>query len=403
MSTQTTHTINQINHRVRSGGIYWKQFNIGKGHCGANRQGVWYFASEARLADAGQPKWLITNSNLASLLYVSSSNLAKYAVLANDKQAVYHDDAPTHFIVDEGKPIKRTRQLLWTIEGVNFILNKSGIRIGDVIKADIRTWLAAQATVYGDNYRAVSLIDKPIAAPKVKPKENNIISVVDARQNIVDAVHYITNIVDQLWLERNKRRELEEEVAALRDRLSPVNTAMVNKSALKEPKHIQIHKVDNSRFDFAKESLSQYVSRKGKKHHRAEQLTRMGLLNSDQIYSLFSDSWIDLSTGKLINKDKFQELLRKVFHLKHSTHRTPMLKSEMIRDNMAVVCQVLCKKKPNPVDDHGNKLELDNPAYLSSPEPCVRFQTRYTSKAIDYLRNNWYMLVESPSGEAIRD
>jgi hypothetical protein len=402
MSTQTTHTINQINHRVRSGGIYWKQFNIGKGHCGANRQGVWYFASEARLADVGQPKWLITNSNLASLLYVSSSNLAKYVVLANDKQAVYHDDAPTHFIVDEGKPIKRTRQLLWTIEGVNFILDKSGIRIGGVIKADIRTWIAAQSAVYGDNYRAVSLIDKPIAAPKVKPKENNITSVVDARQNIIDAVHYITNIIDQLWLERNKRRELEDEVANLRSQIDRVSNAPVDSCVLKESKQIQIHKVNGSRFDFAKESLSQYVSRNGKKHHRAEQLTRMGLLNSDQIYSLFSDSWIDSSTGKLINKDKFQEVLRKVFHLKHSTHRTPMLKSEMIRDDMAIVCQVFCKKKPNPVADNGDVLEVDNPAYLSSPEPCVRFQTRYTSKGIDYLKNNWYMLVESSSGQEIK-
>jgi hypothetical protein len=120
-------------------------------------------------------------------------------------------------------------------------------------------------------------------------------------------------------------------------------------------------------------------------------------LNSDQLYSLFSDSWIDPSTNKLIRKSDFQELLRNVFHTKNSTHRTPILKSEMVRANMVVVCQVFCKKKPNPTDAQGNRLELDNPAYLHSPEPCVRFQTRYTAKAIDYLRNNWYMTLESSS------
>ena len=401
MSTQTTHTINQINHRVRSGGIYWKQYHAG--FRGPKNHSIWYLVSEAKLADIGQPKWLITNSTLANILAVSANNLASYSKIASKNHFVYHDDAPTHFIVDDGKPTRRTRQLLWTLEGIKFILTVSGIRLNTSFKGDMLEWVQYLSDTFDKKDLPVTQVVASISKPKEPIQENKITSVVDAQNNIIEAVRYVTNIVDQLWLERNKRRELEEEVAALRDRLSPVNTAMVNKSALKEPKHIQIHKVDNSRFDFAKESLSQYVSRKGKKHHRAEQLTRMGLLNSDQIYSLFSDSWIDLSTGKLINKDKFQELLRKVFHLKHSTHRTPMLKSEMIRDNMAVVCQVLCKKKPNPVDDHGNKLELDNPAYLSSPEPCVRFQTRYTSKAIDYLRNNWYMLVESPSGEAIRD
>jgi hypothetical protein len=68
---------------------------------------------------------------------------------------------------------------------------------------------------------------------------------------------------------------------------------------------------------------------------------------------------------------------------------------------MAVICQVLCKKKPNPTDDLGNKLELDNPAYSFSKEPCVRFQVRYTSKAIDHLKKNWYKLLEASSGQKV--
>ena len=119
----------------------------------------------------------------------------------------------------------------------------------------------------------------------------------------------------------------------------------------------------------------------------------MGLLNSEQVYSLFSDFWVDPNTCKLVKKSEFQEILRKVFHLKNSTHRTPILKAEMMRNNMAVVRQVTCKKKPNPVDAEGNKLDLDNPAYTSNGKQCIRFQVRYLSKGIDYLKDNWYKLL----------
>ena len=406
MSTQSTHMINEINHRVRSGGMYWKQYNILKVN-------VWYFASEARLADTSHPKWLITNTNLAKLLNVSANNLASYRNLVSDTQAIYHDDAPTHFVSDAIKTTKRTRQLMWTLSGVDFILNKSGIRLHDLTKANMLSWLAKQAASYGVALSPVQqdlpIFSQPAPAVKDAPISPRIKSVADAKQNIIEAVHYIVDIIDQLWIERNKRRELEVEVAALRDRLS---SAVSKGAPAPAPKPVkQDTKIQNLKFSSnknpdiyiaANESLSQYISRKGNKHHKAEQLTRMGLLNSDQIYSLFSSFWTDPTNNKLIKKAKFQDVLRDVFHMKHSTHRTPMLKSEMIRDNMAIVCQVFCKKKPNPVDDHGNKLELDNPAYVSSPEPCVRFQTRYTSKAIDYLKKNWYMLLESSSGQKIK-
>ena len=90
-----------------------------------------------------------------------------------------------------------------------------------------------------------------------------------------------------------------------------------------------------------------------------------------------------------------------MFHLQNSTHRAPLLKAEMIRDNLSVVRQVTCKKKPNPVDDAGNKLDLDNPAYTSNSKRCIRFQVRYTAKGIDYLKKNWYTLLEKSSGQQI--
>jgi hypothetical protein len=410
MSTQNKNTaISGINHRVRSGGLYWKQVNIGKGHYGANRQGVWYFTSEAKLAEADMPRWLISNRNLATLLCVSSNSLARYANFAYAKHTVYHDDAPTHFVSEDIKHTKRTRQLLWTLDGVHFIFNKSGIRLNANVKKEMELWIAGQAAVSGHRNTETPDIVVPNSTEEDFASAIDIKSVQAAKHTIIEAVKYVTDIVDQLWFERNKRRELEVEVSSLRDQIerfsSPraagASRAEVNVKSLKSVKAAVAAK-QNILVDLSSaESLSQYLSRNGKKQYKAEQLTRMGLLNSDQIYSLFSDSWLDKSTSELIQKDKFQDLLRQIFHLKHSSHRTPMLKAEMIRDNMAVVCQVFCKKKPNPTDDYGNKLELDNPAYTSNSDPCVRFQVRYTAKAIDYLRNNWYMLLDSVSEQKV--
>jgi len=411
MSTQNKNTaISGINHRVRSGGLYWKQFNIGKGHYGANRQGVWYFTSEAKLAEVDTPRWLISNRNLATLLCVSSNSLARYANFTYAKHTVYHDDAPTHFVSEDIKHTKRTRQLMWTLDGVHFIFNKSSIRLNANVKKEMELWIAGQAAVSGHRNTETPDIGVPDSTEEDFASAIDIKSVQAAKHTIIEAVKYVTDIVDQLWFERNKRRELEVEVFALREQIErfsnprtdvPSPKAEVKIKSLKNVSAAVAAK-QNILVDLeSTDSLSQYLSRKGKKQYKAEQLTRMGLLNSDQVYSLFPSDWHDKMTGELIQKDRFQNLLRHVFHLKHSSHRTPMLKAEMIRDNMAVICQVFCKKKPNPTDDHGNKLELDNPAYISNNEPCVRFQVRYTAKAIDYLRNNWYMLLDSVNEQKV--
>jgi hypothetical protein len=420
MSTQNTHTtytIGQINHRVRSGGIYWKQ-------CLIVADSAWYLVSEAKLGDALHPKWLISNTNLAKLLRVSANNLASYyqAVMSVPSHAIYHDDAPVHFVLDDGKPIRRTRQLMWTLSGVKFIINLSGIRIDAAIKSSIRAWILAQSSVYGVELSpSFATRADPVTVTKVK--DLSITCVADAVQNITASVRYVAGIVDQLCLEVNRRKELEEEMATLRKQVMALTGNLPGLPSKLPNKIDAARKADKPAVQFTQapkadrgkamvfaignngsenESLHQYIARRGNKHHRAENLTRIGLLNSDQLYSLFADSWIDPATNKLIKKDKFQELLRRTFHVAHSSHRTPILKSEMIRANMAVVCQVLCKKKPNPTDDNGNQLELDNPAYVSSAEPCVRFQTRYTAKAIDYLKDKWHMILGQSSGQKIK-
>lgn len=64
-----------------------------------------------------------------------------------------------------------------------------------------------------------------------------------------------------------------------------------------------------------------------------------------------------------------------------------------MRGNYAAVCQVRCAKVPNKLDEQGQPTDIDNPAYTSNTDPCVRHQVRYTSKAIEYLRNNWSDLI----------
>lgn len=442
MSTQTQYTIvNEVNHRVRSGGFYWKQVKVDKNLCVHSTEGAWYLVSEANLSAPDLHAWLISNTSLALLLNVRPKTLNKHAPYRTEN-CVYHHDAPISFVRDDAK-IKRTRQIMWTLEGVKSILTESKATINPEVKKHILNWITALETKY-----SVPVIFNKAPAPAVinTPVVNTTLK--ETVENITDAVTYVINIVEQMWAERNRRRELEDEVAKLKLQIDLLNA---------KPEAVPVvHKVPGSRFgsltlkelaardmprskEFnvkfvkeakdltnddeeeivyesnvfkhysssptvavsTKETLSDYLSRVSQQHTKVDHLTRMGLLNSDQVYSLFSDFWIDPTTSKLIQKAKFQDILRDVFHLKNSTHRTPILKSEMIRNDLSVVRQVTCKKKPNPVDAKGNKLDLDNPAYTSNSKKCIRFQARYTAKGIDYLKKNWYTLLEESSGQQI--
>lgn len=392
MSAQNIDTNNVVNPRVRSGGVYWKMMKIGKNLCNRDHHNIWYLVSGFLSNVNGMPTWLISNVNLAYLLNVSPDNLGKYAILPFKDRVVYHDDAPTHFVSESGKPIKRTRQVMWTLSGVAYILNASKLRIEDKIKEEVRIWLATQVATHSPPpvVAKVDVAEVVDVQPTDEKHTSEIKSVSEAKDNIIESVKYITNIIDQLWLERNKRRELEVEIKQLREAMQKIS--LQNQPPSSKEKEV-VTPANSKKSN--KESLSQYLSRKCKSHSKSESLTRMGLWNSDQLYCLFSKSWTDQETGDLIQKNKFQAILRRVFHLKTSTHRTPLLKAETIRDGAAVLCQVLCKKKPNPIDAKGNPVELNNPAYLSSSDPYVRFQVRYTSKAVDYLQLNWYKLQPS--------
>lgn len=423
----------QVNNRVRSGGLYWKQ-------CRMQRQGtylmlfdIWYLLLESKAVPSNQ-RWLITNTNLAKLLFINAKTLASYSSQCGE--CFYHDDAPVHFVVDDSQPIKRTRQLLWTLASVKTLLDHAKININTKVKTCVRDWVnELEATYIAEGFiakkeetPAPTVKSKPVFNATIKEKIEDISdsvyhvkNIVDHLTNIVyhvtDVVDHLTNIFEHVDADRKRRIELEEEVNKLKLQIEASNekpkVKLLNAQTFEESitahykKYVEeINNAEDIAYEsnsfkpcFPKaalstaETLNEYLSRVSQKNNKVDHLTRMGLLNSEQVYSLFSDFWVDPNTCKLVKKSEFQEILRKVFHLKNSTHRTPILKAEMMRNNMAVVRQVTCKKKPNPVDAEGNKLDLDNPAYTSNGKQCIRFQVRYLSKGIDYLKDNWYKLL----------
>lgn len=402
----------QVNNRVRSGGLYWKQCLMQIKGTYLTPFDIWYLLLESKAVPSNQ-RWLITNTNLAKLLFINAKTLASYSSQCGE--CFYHDDAPVHFVVDDSQPIKRTRQLLWTLASVKTLLDHAKININTKVKTCVRGWVTELEAAYTDADFIAKKEETP--APTVKSKPGFNAPVKEKIEDISDSVYHINNIVDRMWAERKRRIELEEEVNKLKLQLEASNEKpkfnpitfqtfeeLIAKHYKKYEEEIKNEEeIEDESNSFkpcfptaalsTSETLNEYLSRVSQKNNKVDHLTRMGLLNSDQVYSLFSDFWVDPNTCKLVKKSEFQEILRNVFHLKNSTHRTPILKAEMMRNNMAVVRQVTCKKKPNPVDAAGNKLDLDNPAYTSNGKQCIRFQVRYLSKGIDYLKDNWYKLL----------
>lgn len=401
MTTQTEMefaklSIVENNKGIRSGGYTWTQYRL--------NNGAWFLADEAKNKVA-ESQFLITNSNLAKVLGMSRKTLSEYAQGLNREKCYYHSDCPSyfHYSVTSKRPAIRNKQLMWTLSGLYYLLFNKNLRIHKERKSQVMSWYSQMSARYGDSTQAVEVKEDSIAqpvAPVVSVASPKVEATTETKETMkISALKYVSDIIDQLWEERNARRALEAEVADLKARLQfiTVPTSVSKQHANVTLDSIKAAMTSRIKFDQT-ESLSRFVSRLGTFRH-GEDLTKMGLLNSDQVYGLFSDFWVDPVTNLLIAKEKFQAILRSVFHLTHSDHRTPLLKAKAIRHNYAVVCQVQCKKLPNPRGPKGEILEKDNPAYLASKEPCVRFQTRYTSKAVEYLRTNWSRLLNEPASK----
>lgn len=386
----------ETNKGIRSGGYTWTQHRL--------NNGAWFLADEAKNKVA-ESQFLINNANLAKVLGISRKTLSEHAQGLDREKCYYHSDCPSyfHYSVTSKKPAIRNKQLMWTLSGLYYLLFNKNLRIHKERKSQVMYWYSQMSARYGVGTQAVEFKEDPITqpvvpiAPIVSPKAEAATETKETMK--INAIKYVSDIIDQLWEERNARRALEAEVADLKSRLQFIT---VPTSVNKQPSTANLDSIKaalKSRIKFDQtESLARFISRLGTFRH-GEDLTKMGLLNSDQVYGLFSDFWIDPVTNLLIAKEKFQAILRSVFHLTNSDHRTPLLKAKAIRHNYAVVCQVQCKKLPNPRGPKGEILEKDNPAYLASKEPCVRFQARYTSKAVEYLRTNWSRLLNEPASK----
>jgi hypothetical protein len=338
----------------------------------------------------------MSNKCLGVLLGVNSKNLAKYNTSAVN--AVMHFDAPAGFFNvstttkhDKLKNSSRTTQTMWTLSGVAYILqNIKSRRSNEFIETFIK-WIEDQADIY----------DKPIEDNIIKPKQElsqeefPFIEQAD-RDAAKKAANYINQIINQwqkecilnssLVLSNNKLKikvkELEDKIIELENKIKGSKPVKAVAAAVKE-------KYDTDTTD----SLSKFISRLGVVKN-VDDLTKAGLLNSDQMFSIFNEKWKSPKTGKLIHKNEFQAVIRGVFHTPNSTHAAPVIVTEALRNNYAAICRVACKKQPNPVDENGNILHIDNPAYTSNEHPCIRLQPRYTSKAIEYLTKNWEKLVK---------
>lgn len=372
---------------THSGGFKWTQKRL--------HNNVWYFTNDAEQKHTIVPNWLMSNSCLSILLGVYSKTLSKYNTSAIN--AVKYTDAPAGFFnatastkQEKFRNCIRTPQTMWTLAGVSYILkNVNSPRSSKFISSFIK-WIDSQAVIYEHS-------ECNNAEVKNEEVQDEFPFIVSADRDVAKkAANYIAQIINQwqkecilnssLVLSNNKLKikvkELEDKIIELENKIKVSKSVKAAVATVKE-------KYDTDTTD----SLSKFISRLGVVKN-VDDLTKAGLLNSDQMFSIFNEKWKSPKTGKLIHKNEFQAVIRGVFHTPNSTHAAPVIVAEALRNNYAAVCRVACKKQPNPVDVNGNILHIDNPAYTSNEHPCIRLQPRYTSKAVEYLTKNWEKLVK---------
>ena len=370
MTTQSKEQLEMnlnIKNYVNCGGYQWTQIKID--------DATWYLINESKNVYDVERYVLMPNKCFASLLKIDTKRLSKL-YCGMTQHGVYHDDAPTSFVPPgtSGKGVHKTRQLMWTLDGMHSILDvlkTKGVEVDDAIRA----WLWEHRKEF----------ERKQPSPENQPTVSSC-DVIETNK----AVNYITQIINQLKKTTIRHDLLQKEVKKLKADIEALTSKPRASSPVVTPSaHLTGGvKPYTDKVDSLSELLSKSVSVTD-----TDRFTKVGLFNSDQIYSTFAHEWIDPKTKKLINKNKFYAILRYVFHKSNSSHRAPVLKASAIRENYALVCQIFCKKKSNPLDAEGNALDLENPAYLSNKHPCVRLQARYTSNAIHLLISRWKSYV----------
>ena len=294
---------------------------------------------------------LYPNITVAAVLGVDPSTAAKYS-------RKYFNSRPGLIITHAAVPVSsnsniRNRQSLWTVNAIRLLMN-SNPKFKD--------------TRYDEVY---SLIYSHSGAQMEMP--------APVAQTHVDDAAEINNIMTSV----------AENLATLKSKLV---SAVEEKEALKKKLKNSEAVVQSWRDDTPK-SLQTYVNKTGE-WDDVFNLTKAGLLNTEQVLSLFSGSWLD-ENGTLVTKARFQKILRHAFHTPHSTHESPTLKHSAIMANYSVVCHVVCPKWEKPKVSKGAAADAANPAYKANALKHVRPQVRYSFKGIEWLRNNWTRLLSA--------
>lgn len=283
-----------------------------------------------------------TNLNVAEKLGINPSTLNKYYWRYWNQMmnkplalpALYHPAVPTLF--SSSGNVKKVKQLLWSQQAVEWLTD-----------------------IVAENKSKQTKKQRPVSKVKADKTVDKII------ETVVEGVHTLNRRMSEIKEENNKLK-------------TKLNDVMVS------------HKDWSSS---SPDSLKHYVNKLGI-WDDVNNLTKSGLLNSDQVLSLFSSYWLD-EKGKLVGKARFQRILRAAFHLPASTHEAPTLRSQAVRDNLSVVCHVVCPKWDNPVDSKGAVQKADNPAYkVDKQNKHVRPQVRYSFKGVDWLRKNWTSMLK---------
>lgn len=390
-------------------GVNWKQRSLGKPY-----ECVWYFKN--------QHDWMIPNKQLCAALGMHDSSLSSWAKKAEAVQTA--DDVfimrvyvLTRYIQLEGES-SRKMQILWTSSGVNWLMNKSGFFPARWVKSNLQAsksrsfLLCAQDDKSCEDAAGPKTVCTAAPSPVDDELTRSIKELASIIQSKLPALTVTANSLIQsdlenlrkinfnLVLENEKHKstikELKSKLAEKENFTTPELPKLFDNEEYYVPAAFRKQALPETKFCIdldTPNSLSLYI-KNYKKSYTVDELNNLGLFNATRLYLETFSKFIDHTTGQIIDKNKFYNILRGEFVLTAPRARNPKVLAAAEIANYAVVARVICPKMNNPKLADGTILEKDNPAFKHSQEPNLRPQIRYTAKAKKYLETNWDTLCE---------
>lgn len=345
--------------------VQWQQEDMARELVKGVTCSVWY------LRNTVSNDLLYPNKIVAEILGLSPSYIIK--LLDNVKNyfskeaiAITHAAVP---VSSYASITNRVKQTLWTKKGIAWLLKVvKPKKKYDTDFYSIFLLEDVQEAVPQENYKVLNKAGKQVGSVQL---------VSDTRVNNPDPVKEVESILS----------DVDNNIAILKKKLlAAVEECEILKQQLQQ-KQVAVQSWQSD----TPASLQFYINKIGI-WDDVFNLTKAGLLNSDQVFSLFSTSWLD-ETGRPVTHPRFNKILRYAFHTAHSTHEAPTLKYSAIRSNFSVVCHVVCPKWDKPKASKGVFVDVSNPAYKTSALKHVRPQVRYSFKGIEWLRKNWTSML----------